>query len=85
MDFSHLGHRRDPKGENHGYLSTFRGINAPKTESFKDKSNAQTLPKQLQNNFENGQKRTFLSLELAKITLLGGQILTKNRDFRGHL
>ena len=28
---------------------------------------------------------TFLALEMAKITISGGQILTKNLDFRGHL
>ena len=47
-----VGHPRDPKGENHGYLTTFRGINAPKSRPFKYENNAQTLPKQLQNNFE---------------------------------
>ena len=30
-----VGHPRDPKGEDHGYLSTFRGINAPKSGPFK--------------------------------------------------
>ena len=44
-----VGHPRDPKGENHGYLTTFRGINAPKSGPFKYENNAQTLPKQLQN------------------------------------
>ena len=28
---------------------------------------------------------TFLALEMAKITISGGQILTKNLHFRGHL
>ena len=42
-----VGHPRDPKGEDHGYLTTFRGINAPKSVPFKYENNAQTLPKQL--------------------------------------
>ena len=54
-----VGHPRDPKGEDHGYLTTFRGINTPKSGPFHYKTNAQTLPKQLQNNFEKGQKMTF--------------------------
>ena len=49
-----VGHPRDPKGENLGYLTTFRGINAPKSGPFKYENNAQTLPKQLQNNFKKG-------------------------------
>ena len=80
-----VGHPRDPKGEDHGYLTTFRGINAPKSGPFKYENNAQTLPKQLQNNFEKGQKITFLAQEMAKITISGGQILTKNINFWDHL
>ena len=49
-----VGHSRDPKGEDHGNLTTFRGINAPKSGPFKYENNAQTLPKHLQNNFEKG-------------------------------
>ena len=45
--FRIVGHPRDPKGEDHGYLTTFRGINAPKSVPFKYENNAQTLPKQL--------------------------------------
>ena len=45
--FRIVGHPRDPKGEDHGYLTTFRGINAPKSGPFKYENNAQTLPKQL--------------------------------------
>ena len=66
-----VGHPRDPKGENHGFLTTFRGINEPKSGPSKYENNAQTLPKQLQNNFEKGQKMTFLAQELAKITISG--------------
>ena len=69
--FLSVGHPRDPKGENHGYLTTFRGINAPKSGPFKYENNAQTLPKQLQNNFEKGQIMTFLTQEIAKITISG--------------
>ena len=70
--FRIVGHPQDPKGENPGYLTTFRGINAPKSGPFKYENNAQTLPKQLQNNFEKGQKMAFLALEMAKITISGG-------------
>ena len=45
--FRIVGHPRDPKGEDHGYLTIFRGINAPKSVPFKYENNAQTLPKQL--------------------------------------
>ena len=51
--FRIVGHPRDPKREDPGYLTTFRGINAPKSGPFKYENNAQTLPKQLQNNLEN--------------------------------
>ena len=44
-----------------------------------------TFPKQLQNNFEKCQQITFLALELAKFTISGGQILTKNLDIPGNL
>ena len=57
-----VGHPRDPKGEDHGYLTTFRGINEPKSGPFKYENNTQTLPIQLQNNFEKGQKMSFLAL-----------------------
>ena len=54
-------HPRDPKGEDHCYLSTFKGINKPKSGPFKYENNAQTLPKELQNNFEKGQRIIFLA------------------------
>ena len=44
--FLSVGHPRDPKGEDQGYLTTFR-VNAPKSMPFKYENNAQTLPKQL--------------------------------------
>ena len=50
---------------------------------FKIKNNAQTLLKQFQNNFKKGQKMTFLALKTAKITISGGQILTKNLKIFG--
>ena len=68
-----VGHPRDPKGEDHGYLTTFRGINAPKSGPFKYENNAQTLPKQLQNNFEKVQKSTFLTPKMVKMTPQIGQ------------
>ena len=49
-----------------GHLSTFEAQNTPKTRPFKVKKNAQTLPKQLQNNFEKVQKSTFLTPKMAK-------------------
>ena len=64
--FLSVGHPRDPKGENHGYLTTFRSINAPKSGPFKYKNKAQTLPKQVQNNFEKVQKSTFLTPKMVK-------------------
>ena len=60
-------------------------INEPKSWPFKYENSAQTLPKQLQNNFEKGQKMTFLALEMAKITIAVGQILIKNLNFRDNL
>ena len=45
--FRIVGHPWDPKGEDHGFLTTFRGINTPKSVPFKYGKNAQTLPKQL--------------------------------------
>ena len=38
-----------------GHLSTFRAENTPKSRPFKGENSAQTLPKQLQNNFEKVQ------------------------------
>ena len=35
-----------------GHLSTFQAENTPKSRPFKAKNNAQTLPTQLENNFE---------------------------------
>ena len=57
---------RDPKGEHHGYLSTFEAQNTPKSRPFEAENNAQKLPKQLQNNFEKVQKSTFLTLKMVK-------------------
>ena len=82
--FRIVGHPQDTKGEVHGYLTTLRAISAPKSGPFKYENSAQTLPKQLQNIFEKGQKMTFLVIELAKITISEGQILTKNLSFGGY-
>ena len=64
--FRIVGHPRDTKGENSGYLTTFRGINAPKSGPFKYENNAQTLPEQLQSNFEKVQKLTFFTPKMVK-------------------
>ena len=42
-----------------GHLSTFGAENTPKSRPFKVKNKAQTLPKQVQNNFEKVDKSTF--------------------------
>ena len=49
-----------------GHLSTFGAENTPKSRPFKVKNNAQTLPNQLQNNFEKVQKTTFSNPKMAK-------------------
>ena len=61
-----VGHPRDPKGEYHGYLSTFEGQKTPKSRPFEAENKAQTLPKQVQNNFEKVQKSTFLTPKMVK-------------------
>ena len=53
--------------------------------SVKYENNVQTLPTQLQYNFEKGQKMNFLAPELAKITITEGQTLSKNLEFPRHL
>ena len=49
-----------------GHLSTFGAENTPKSRPFKVKNKAQTLPKQVQNNFEKVQKTTFLTQKLVQ-------------------
>ena len=49
-----------------GHLSTFRAEKTPKSRPFKVENNAQTLPKQLQNNFEKVEKTTFSTPKMAK-------------------
>ena len=55
---------RDPKGENQ--LWVFGAERTRKSASFNTKNNAQTLPKQLQNNFEKVEKSTFLTPKIVK-------------------
>ena len=50
----------------HGHLATFRAENTLKSRPFKVKNNAQTLPEQLQNNFEKVQKTTFSTPKMVK-------------------
>ena len=45
--FRIVGHRRDPKGEDQGYLPILKGINAPTSGTFKSGNNVQTVPKTL--------------------------------------
>ena len=68
-----------------GHISTFGAENTPKSGHFKPKNNAQTLPKQLQNNFWEFQKTGFFGPKLPKMTLSESQNLCWNFDFRGHL
>ena len=49
-----------------GHLWTFRGENTLKSGPFKTENKAQTLPKQVQNNFEKVQKSTFLTPKMVK-------------------
>ena len=59
--------------EYRGYLSTFRAEITPKSGPFKVENNAQTLPKQLQKNFEKVQKMTFSTPIWPKMTPQFGQ------------
>ena len=49
-----------------GHLSTFEAQNTPKSRLFEAENNAQTVPKQVQNNFEKVQKSTFLTPKMVK-------------------
>ena len=57
--FLMVWHPREAKWEDHCFLTTFRGLNAPKSGPFKYKNNVQTLPKKLLHNFEIVEKSTF--------------------------
>ena len=59
-----------------GHISAFRVKSTPKSVTFKAKNNAQTTSEQLQTNFQNVQKTTFLGPKMVKMTLSEGQILT---------
>ena len=59
-----VGHPRDPKGDHQ--LWVFGAERTQKNASVKTKNNAQTLPKQVQNNFEKVQKTTFLTPKMVK-------------------
>ena len=64
-----------------GHLSTFEAQNTPKSRLFEAKNNAQTLPKQLQNNFEKVQKSTFLTPQNGQNS---GVNMAKSVDFWVH-
>ena len=49
-----------------GHLATFRGENTRKSRPYKAKNNAQTFPKQLQNNFGKVENSTFSTPKMAK-------------------
>ena len=57
--------KNDPNFRDH--LSTFKAENTPKSGPFNTTKNPQTLPKQLQNNFEKVQIRLFRTPKLPKI------------------
>ena len=57
------------------HISTFWAENTFKSSTFKAKNNAQTTSEQLQTNFQNVQKTTFLGPKMVKMTLSEGQIL----------
>ena len=59
---------RDPKGEQQAWVvqSIRNGSNITKSGPFKVENNAQTLPKQLQTNFEKVQKMTFSTPKVVK-------------------
>ena len=59
-------HNFDRKSHYWGHFSTFGAENTPKSRPFKVENNAQTLPEQLQNNFEKVQKTTFLTPKMVK-------------------
>ena len=52
-----------------GHSSIFGAKNTPKCGPFKTEKNAQTLPKQLENNFEIVQNAIFRPPKLSNITL----------------
>ena len=56
-----------------GHLSTFRAKNTPKSRPFEGENNAQTLPKQVQNNFEKSRNRLFSPPKWSKMTPQIGQ------------
>ena len=57
---------RDPKGEHQ--LWVFVAERIRKSDSFKTKNNAQTLPKQLRKSLKKSRKRLFRPLKWPKIT-----------------
>ena len=61
----------------------FRGHNTPKSGPFKTKKDAQTLSKQLPNNFEKVQKTTFSTPKIAKNDPLKCQICINSGSKRG--
>ena len=63
------------------YLSTFGAENTTKSMPFKVENNDQTLPKQLQKNFEKVQKMTFLTPKMAKTRM---SVWPKMVDFWTH-
>ena len=50
-----------------GHLSTFEAQNTPKSRHYEAENKAQTLPKQVLNNFEKVQNSTFLTPKMVKI------------------
>ena len=63
------------------HIWTFGAENTTKSGTFKAKNNAQTLPEQLQNNFEKVEKTTFLTPKMVKTRV---STLAKKVDFWVH-
>ena len=60
------------------HISPFWPENLTQIGNFKAKNNAQTTSEQLQSNFQKPPKKSFLTLEMVKMTLSEGKIWQKN-------
>ena len=70
---SQVGHILTENLDFRVHLWTFGAEKTPKSGPFKTEKDAQTLPKQLPNNFEKVQKTTFSTPKWPKITPQIGQ------------
>ena len=63
---SKVGHILSENFNFRGHLSIFGAQNTPRSRPFEGENNAQTLPKQVQNNFEKVEKSTFFTPKMVK-------------------